>query len=74
MIEFEKLTYELFAEDKITDEYDIYKGKYENILGDGNKNITEGKHAKYFKNGWHEIAFEEDLITGNSASNKLQIR
>ena len=70
MIEFEKLTYELFAEDKITDEYNIYKGKYENILGDGNKSITEGKHAEYFKNGWHEIAFEEDLITGNSASTK----
>ena len=70
MIEFERLTYKLFAKDKITDEYEIYKGKYENIVGNGNKNITEGKHAKYFKNGWQEIAFEEDLITGHSIQSK----
>ena len=70
LLEFEKLTYKLFAEDKITDEYEIYRGKYKNIMGNGNKDITKGKHAKYFKNGWHEIAFEEDLITGNSASSK----
>ena len=68
-LEFEKLTYELFAEDMITDEYEIYRGKYENIMGNGNKDITKGKHAGYFKDGWHEIAFEEDLVTGNSISN-----
>lgn len=70
MLEFEKLTYKLFAEDKITDEYEIYRGKYKNIAGNGNKDITEGKHSKYYKNGWNEIAFEEDLITGNSTSSK----
>ena len=53
----------------ITDEYEIYRGKYENIMGNGNKDITKGKHAGYFKDGWHEIAFEEDLVTGNSISN-----
>ena len=71
LIEFEKLTNKLFDKAKISDEYDIYNGKYENIKGNGNQDITEGKHAKYFKNGWHEIAFDEDLITGNNKPSKI---
>ena len=72
LIEFEKLTNKLFDEAKISDEYDIYKGKYENIKGNGNQDITEGKHAEYFKNGWHENAFDEDLITGNNKTIKIK--
>jgi len=66
LIEFENLTNKLFNENKISDEYDIYQGKYETIKGQGEKNITKGKHARYFKDGWQDIAFEENLITGNS--------
>ena len=62
LMEFEVLTKQLFDEKKITDEYDIYKGKYENIKGKGSENITNGKHASYFKDGWQKIAFEENLI------------
>ena len=69
-IDFERLSSKLFDEAKIRDEYDIYNGKYENIKGNGNKNITKGKHSEYFKDDWHEIALEEDLITGNSNKGK----
>ena len=71
LIEFEKLTNKLFDKAKISDEYDIYKGKYTNIKGNGNQDITEGKYADYFKNGWHKIAFDEDLITGNNKPSKI---
>tara|TARA_B100000475_G_scaffold195868_1_gene172894 strand:+ start:509 stop:1477 length:969 start_codon:yes stop_codon:yes gene_type:complete len=61
-IDFETLTIKLFDKKIITDEYDIYKDKYEIIKGKGNDNITKGKHALYFKDGWQKIAFEENLI------------
>ena len=69
-IDFERLASKLFDEAKIRDEYEIYKGKYENIKGSGNKNITKGKYSEYFKDDWHEAALEEDLITGNSNKGK----